>query len=210
MVRDLTAASGLATGQKLLDFGCAQRPYEHLMPSGTEYIGADLAGNPRADLHLTDAGLVPLPNSCIDVVLSTQVLEHVAEPGPYLRECARLLRPGGSLILSTHGIMYYHQDPEDYWRWTSVGLAHAVEASGLQVVEQRGVLGLAAAGLQLFQEATRWRVPVVLRPAYVLAMQTAIRLADARQSDAARIMNGLVIAVRAVRPPVDAPPREAR
>lgn len=200
MVRDLIASSGLASGQTVLDFGCAQRPYERLMPTGIQYVGADLPGNPRADLSLTAEGLVPLPGATVDAVLSTQVLEHVTEPSTYLNECARVLRPGGSLILSTHGIMYYHQDPEDYWRWTSVGLARAVEAAGLRVVEQRGVLGLAAAGIQLVQEATRWRVPAALRPAYVLAMQTAIRRADARQSDAARVMNGLVIAVRAVRP----------
>jgi len=199
MVEELVAASALGSAARLLDLGCAQRPYKRLLPAGVEYVGADLPGNPLADVVLTPEGTVPLPDASFDVVLSTQVLEHVLDPGSYLAECRRLLRVGGSLVLSTHGIMYYHQDPEDYWRWTSVGLARTVEAAGLRVVEQRGILGLAATGLQLFQDATYWRLPRLARPAFALAVQAAISLADRRQTDAERIANGLVIAVRAVR-----------
>ena len=53
-----------------------------------------------------------------DAVLSTQVLEHVADPGALPAERFRVLRPGGRLLLSTHGIFVYHPDPDDYWRWT--------------------------------------------------------------------------------------------
>jgi hypothetical protein len=110
-----------------------------------------------------------------------------------------LLRPGGSLLLSTHGIMYYHRDPEDYWRWTSPGLKSLVEDRGFTVKEQYGVLGLAAAALQLYQDATVGHVPSMLRRPYLLVLQLAIRRADRRQTPAARIDNGLVIAVHAVR-----------
>lgn len=200
MVQDLMAASRLGPGDRMLDFGCAQRPYEGLVPSGVEYVGADLPGNDRADIEIAAGGTVPAPDESFDAVLSTQVLEHVVDPSTYLRECARLLRPGGSLMLSTHGLMYYHQDPEDYWRWTSVGLALTVEAAGLRVAEQRGVLGLRAAALQLFQDATLWRVPRPVRSLYTLLLQTGVRLADRRETNESRVVNGLVIAVRAVRP----------
>ena len=36
-----------------------------------------------------------------DVILNMEVVEHVADPGAYLRSCARLLKPGGLMILST-------------------------------------------------------------------------------------------------------------
>jgi 2-polyprenyl-6-hydroxyphenyl methylase/3-demethylubiquinone-9 3-methyltransferase len=36
-----------------------------------------------------------------DLVLNMEVIEHVAEPGRYLRDCARLLNPGGLMILAT-------------------------------------------------------------------------------------------------------------
>jgi SAM-dependent methyltransferase len=170
-----------------------------MLPEGSTYLGGDLPGNPAADVVLDDTGRVPLPDGSVDAVLSTQVLEHVTDPDTYLAECGRLLRDGGSLLLSTHGIMYYHRDPEDYWRWTSAGLRALVERHGFLVEEQYGVLGLAAAALQLYQDATIGRVPTVLRPAYALLFQLAIRRADRRQSRQARIDNGLVIAIRATR-----------
>lgn len=199
MVQQLIDGSALAAGQRLLDYGCAQRPYEGMVPPGVEYVGADLPGNPAADLNLRDDGTVPAPDGSFDAVLSTQVLEHVADPERYLSECARVLKPGGSLLLSTHGIMYYHRDPEDYWRWTSYGLATIVAAAGLEVTEARGVLGLAAAGLQLFQDAVQGHVPRIFRRAFFFVMQGLIYLFDRRQADQQRVDNGLVIAVRAVR-----------
>lgn len=200
VVTTMVAASGLRPGGRVLDYGCAQRPYERLLPDGVEYVGADLPGNPSADVELKADGTVPLPDASFDVVLSTQVLEHVEDPGLYLAECRRLLKPGGSLILTTHGIMYYHRDPEDYWRWTVPGLSVVVAAAGLEIVDQDGVLGLAATGLQLVQDAWAYKVPRPLRRAFFLVMQAMIRLADRRQTPQTRSQNGMVIAVRAVAP----------
>jgi SAM-dependent methyltransferase len=199
LMRDLIAAAGLAPGSRVLDFGCAQQPYRGFLPDGVDYVGADLPGNSLADVVLDESGRVPLPDASFDTVMSTQVLEHVTDPDTYLSECSRLLRPGGFLLLSTHGIMYYHRDPEDYWRWTSAGLRTLVESHGLRVERSFGVLGLAAAALQLYQDATVGRVPRLLRRPYVVALQLAIRRADRRQSPQARVDNGLVIAVLAVR-----------
>ena len=206
LVRDLMAAAGVEAGSRLLDYGCAQQPYRGFVPPGAEYVGADLIGNPQADVVLGDDGRVPLPDGSVDAVLSTQVLEHVTDPSVYLTECHRLLRPGGSLLLSTHGIMYYHRDPEDYWRWTSPGLAALVESHGFEVRGSFGVLGLAAASLQLFQDATVGRVPRILRAPYLFLLQAAVRLADRGQSAQARVDNGLVIAVHAVRGPATSTP----
>ncbi len=71
-------------------------------------------------------------------MLSTQVLEHVTDPRLYLAECHRVLRPGGPLLLSTHGIMVYHPDPVDYWRWTGAGLQRAVTAGRVRGRALRG------------------------------------------------------------------------
>jgi 2-polyprenyl-6-hydroxyphenyl methylase / 3-demethylubiquinone-9 3-methyltransferase len=42
---------------------------------------------------------VPLADGCADVVLAGEILEHVADHAGVLAECARLLRPGGTLVL---------------------------------------------------------------------------------------------------------------
>jgi SAM-dependent methyltransferase len=200
LVRILIENAALAPGSKVLDYGCADAPYRSELPPGVEYFGADLVGNPWAQVELREDGTVPMADACCDLVLSTQVLEHVEDPQAYLSESFRLLRPGGSLALSTHGIMYYHPDPTDHWRWTASGLTKAVEAAGFSVAEIRGIVGLTSAALQLFQDGTYSFVPRVLKPVYALIMQGLIALADRFYSDEARIANALVIAVRAVKP----------
>lgn len=184
----------------VLDYGCADRPYRNELPAGSEYVGADLPGNSEANVQLLEDGTVPLPDGEFDLVLSTQVLEHVKDPLRYLDECHRLLKPGGSLVLSTHGVMYYHRDPEDYWRWTPAGLRKILSERDFEVMEMRGVLGLAAAAAQIFQDATYWKVPRRLQPVYALAMQTAVMLLDRRYSEPLRVENSLTLAVRACRP----------
>jgi len=200
LVGGLVRSAALPSGSRVLDYGCADAPYRSDIAAGLTYVGADLEGNPQADVILRPDGTLPVEDDSYDLVLSTQVLEHVEAPDRYLAESLRVLRPGGTLVLSTHGIMYYHRDPEDYWRWTSVGLRRTVEAAGFTVVELKGVLGLSAAALQLFQDATYPRMPRILKRPYALVMQTLIRFADRFYTDEARIDNGLVIAVRAVKP----------
>jgi SAM-dependent methyltransferase len=55
-------------------------------------------------------------------VLCLQVLEHVPDPGAAVRELRRVVRPGGRVLLSTHGIYPFHPNPDDLWRWTYQGL----------------------------------------------------------------------------------------
>lgn len=200
VVSELARPGQLAAGARVLDYGCATQPYRHLFDSGVDYVGADLRGNPVAQVELREDGSVPLPDSSFDVILSTQVLEHVIDPASYLSECHRLLKPGGSLVLSTHGIMYYHPDPEDYWRWTPAGLEKVVEEAGLEVADIRGVMGLAAAALQLLQAATLGHLPAKLRRPCTLVFQRLIAMSDRRYSETTRVRNALVLAVRATKP----------
>jgi SAM-dependent methyltransferase len=56
-----------------------------------------------ANLHfaLADGMALPFPTGAFDLVLSHAVIEHVADAPLYLRECARVLAPGGHVYLST-------------------------------------------------------------------------------------------------------------
>jgi SAM-dependent methyltransferase len=136
----------------------------------------------------------------VDVVVSTQVLEHVADPAVYLAECARVTKPGGRLLLSTHGFMVWHPDPVDHWRWTCSGLQEQVRRAGFRVVHFEGIMGVAASGLQLIQDAYYYRVPAMLRNALALLIQTLIRLADRIEKPESRQMNALVFALIAEKP----------
>lgn len=106
------------TGARVLDIGCGDRPYDDLFPGAT---GFDVPGNPHADLH-GSLEAIPVEDGSFDVVLCLQVLEHVADPGAAVRELHRVVRPGGRVLLSTHGIYPFHPNPHDLWRWTHQGL----------------------------------------------------------------------------------------
>jgi SAM-dependent methyltransferase len=165
-----------------------------------DYVSADLPGNPDAALELSPDGTLPVPDAGFDAVLSTQVLEHVADPGLHLSECFRVLRPGGRLLLSTHGTMVYHPDPVDYWRWTCAGLERVVREAGFEIERFEGIMGLAATGLQLIQESTYYGLPRRLKQLYALLMQTLISVVDRTQGSESLRLNALVFALVAKKP----------
>ena len=190
----------LTTGSRVLDYGCADQPYRARIPAGASYLGADLSGNPLAEVQIRPDGGLDLPDGSFDAVLSTQVLEHVAHPSSYLVECHRLLRPGGRLLISTHGIMIYHPDPVDYWRWTCAGLSHQLEQAGFRVCSFNGVMGLSATGLQLFQDGLFWRLPRLLRIPFTALVQAMIFFVDWLDKPSMRAQNALVFVAIAEKP----------
>jgi SAM-dependent methyltransferase len=187
-------------GGRVLDYGCERMPYRRFFGDDVQFVGADLPGNADAPLTLEPDGSVPVADETFDAVLSTQVLEHVEDPALHLSECLRVLRPGGRLLLSTHGIMVWHPDPVDNWRWTCEGLRRVVREAGFEVVRFEGVMGLGATGLQLLQDSLYWRVPGVLRAPLAFVLQSLAALADRLEPRASRDMNAMVFAVVAERP----------
>lgn len=117
---------------RVLDFGCGGSPYRSLFGPCT-YHRADFTGAESLDFQYGPDSRLPAELSDYDCLLSSQVLEHVLSPLSYLAECHRVLRTGGALVLSTHGLFEDHPCPEDYWRWTAFGLRKLVEDAGFRV-----------------------------------------------------------------------------
>ena len=107
---------------RILDYGCGGSPYRQLFPRAV-YHRADYSGGQELDFIIDETSrLHGVSDDYYDLVLSTQVLEHVVSPEIYLREAMRVLRSGGRLVLTTHGSFYDHGCPYDYFRWTAEGL----------------------------------------------------------------------------------------
>lgn len=183
----------------LIDYGCGSMPYRSLfMPYVKHYLGADIALNKAAEVILDEKGGLPVDAASADVVLSTQVLEHVHDPKFYMQEAYRVLKRDGLLVLSTHGIWMYHPDPVDYWRWTSAGLQKLIQEAGsdslaaegsphgragianqgFEILDVLGIQGLASVGLQLVQDAFLYKLPLFIKWFFVPVMQMRIALAD--------------------------------
>lgn len=136
----LDAQGVLTAGQRVLDFGCGDRPYAPLLAErGAVYVACDLDG--AVDVRIVPGQPLDLPDASVDGIVSFQVLEHVWDLDLYLGECGRLLKPGGWLLLSTHGSWLYHPHPTDFRRWTRDGLKEELQSRGLAVEQVRSIAG---------------------------------------------------------------------
>ena len=84
-------------------------------------IGLEIDYSPTAHV-VGDAHKLPFLDGRIDGVMLQGVLEHVADPVGIVSEIHRVLRPGGVLYVDVPFLQHYHQDPEDYRRFTLPGL----------------------------------------------------------------------------------------
>ncbi|MES2807669.1 MAG: class I SAM-dependent methyltransferase [Bacteroidota bacterium] len=198
IIEDLTANNKELL---LVDFGCGDMPYRSVIePHVGKYLGVDLEMNPKADHHIGFDSKTTLPDNYCDIILSNQVLEHVDTPSGYLKEALRILKPGGSIILTTHGYWYYHPTPNDYWRWTSAGLRKTVEDEDFKITSFFGIMGLAASGIQLLQDAIINKLPRFLVPPFAFVMQLKIRLFNKLNNQAQRDRDASLYIVLAQKP----------
>lgn len=122
---------------RLLDLGCGEKPFQYLYGDCVkESVGIDLPSSPhnRSDVDVFASGMaLPFENESFDVVLCSEVMEHVPEPGLLLGEIFRVLSPGGKLILTTPFMVAEHETPIDYFRYTRYGLRFLLSKSGFTV-----------------------------------------------------------------------------
>src|SRR5262249_31313598 len=150
---------------------------------GCSYVACDLDGD--VDVRIEPGRPLGLDDGCADGVVSCQVLEHVWDLDWYLGQCHRLLRPGGWLLLSTHGSWLYHPHPTDYRRWPGDGLVRELEERGFHVEAVLPVVGPLAWTTQFRLLGLRHllqRVPVLgplLLPPLVCLMNLRMVVEDA-------------------------------
>jgi SAM-dependent methyltransferase len=113
------AASRVA-GLRVLDAGCGEGYGSQILASAAaEVLGVDLDRSivrraasryARPAFEPADVLSLPYPNVSFGAVISLQVIEHLAQPHEFLGEVARVLEPGGLLILSTPNRLTFSRD----------------------------------------------------------------------------------------------------
>jgi len=135
-VERILAASFERDSERIVcDVGCGGGAWRHkLEPYASHWIGLDLERWPAVTLQAS-AEAIPLADASIDLVFSTSALEHVRDYRAAIAEIHRVLRPGGTVLLGTHGSWEVHGAPHDYWRWTPPGLLESFAAFAERRVE---------------------------------------------------------------------------
>lgn len=95
----------------------------------------------RAPDYVADAHKLPFPNGRFAAVACCETLQYVDHPLTVLRECRRVLRPHGRLVVSVPS-KRRGDAPTDRWRWTHATLREALASAGFRVRSIIPVLGV--------------------------------------------------------------------
>lgn len=134
-VKDFAAT--VPAGARVLDAGAGEARHARYFTSH-QYTPIDLAiGDTAWDYTriqaLADLTALPFRSGVFRAVLNIVTLEHVREPAQVVSELARVLAPGGRLLLVVPLEWEVHQAPHDYFRYTRFGLTHLLHQAGLEV-----------------------------------------------------------------------------
>ncbi len=106
------AGVGELRGLRVIDVGCGAGPaLRYLVARGALAVGLDHSRYaltaaahlaPGSGLVLNDsAGSLPCASEQADIILLSELVEHLTDAAPLLHECYRVLRPGGRIIITT-------------------------------------------------------------------------------------------------------------
>ena len=159
-----------AMDARVLDLGCGRGPYAALFANR---VGCDIEPSPAVHV-VADAEALPFGPGVFDMVLSTEMLEHVRNPERAVAEMGRVLRPGGRLVLTTRFLYPIHSEPNDYFRFTRYGLLYLFR--GWQVERLSEDLDGSRAAFQLIEfcmnpwpRFARWPAKFALRAVRAVA-----------------------------------------
>lgn len=129
-------------GKKFLEIGCGLGYFSNkAFKLGAKVVGVDIGPKlikicknktPKASFRVANASKLPFRNETFDIVLSTEVVEHVDKQATAIREMIRVLKKDGILAITTpnrlfkplfdflsfFGIRPYHGNEKWYYPWT--------------------------------------------------------------------------------------------
>lgn len=132
------ASSLVKSSDKVLDAGAGQCPYKkyfsHALYESTDI--EDSLDETRKSIHTFICSLddIPKANNSYNVIVNTQVLEHVEYPEKVIKEFYRILKPGGKLFLTAPQSAPIHEAPYNFYNFTSFGLTSLFKNAGFEIV----------------------------------------------------------------------------
>jgi SAM-dependent methyltransferase len=124
---------------KLVDLGCGEVPlFATYRPYICDNICVDWGDTQHSKEYLDCVcdltAPLPFADQAFDTVIISDVLEHLPQPEAVWREMARILAPGGKVLLTVPFFYWLHEQPHDFYRYTEFALRRFAETNGFQVV----------------------------------------------------------------------------
>lgn len=129
---------------------------------------------PRVDMRHGNLAELPLADSSVDVVVNFQVIEHLWDQGQFVRECLRVLRSGGCLLMSTPNRVTFSPG-----RDTPINPFHTRELNAAELTELLATEGFAVESLYGVFHGPRLAELDARHGGSVIDAQIARALADA-------------------------------
>jgi SAM-dependent methyltransferase len=118
-------------GKRILDIGAGELPFAEFF-IGLSVETCDIQQNSVGTIdHVIEAGApLPFQDGSFDVICIFDVLEHVQNDVAFIGECSRILDVGGVILCSVPFMYRFHEEPDDYRRYTPSGLRYLFETVG--------------------------------------------------------------------------------
>lgn len=132
------AAEDVKPSSRVLDAGAGSCPYKHYF-SEAKYESTDFpdifkkSHRNRHDF-ICDLCDIPKPDNSYDVIICTQVLEHIEEPQKAINDFYRVLKPNGKLFLTAPQGWGLHGQPYHFFNFTIYGLKSLFQKAGFEII----------------------------------------------------------------------------
>lgn len=123
----------------LADVGAGQLEFKEITGK-FRVCNVDFYSYPGIDVVCDFGAGLPFRDESVDIILLSNVLEHIPEPQKLLEECFRVLKKNGYVLGSVPFLIPIHQKPYDFFRYTDVNLKYIFNKSGFTSVSIKPVL----------------------------------------------------------------------
>lgn len=121
------------------------------LQKSNDIIAVDYFPYQNVDL-VADITDMPIKDDAIDAIICEYVLEHTKDPEKIMKEIFRVLKPGGKAGIAVPFVATFHSAPDDYYRWTALGLKESLERAGFEVETVEISVGPTSAFLNVLSE----------------------------------------------------------